>query len=153
MRDSAVLLAGVVMLIALSIWGLDRLVAWCRKSPARYAYLELAASIFLTCCGLAFVIGLQDVRFPSWLIGLALSGVGISGILSVLTRRFSPTLGFLARRGLRCSFCQKAQSEVKKLIAGPGVQICDECVDSCHTIMITEASEQPIDPRPGVPVT
>ncbi|MCJ8277486.1 MAG: hypothetical protein HRT44_00645, partial [Bdellovibrionales bacterium] len=32
---------------------------------------------------------------------------------------------------LRCSFCGKSQNEVKKLIAGPGVYICDECIDLC----------------------
>jgi ATP-dependent Clp protease ATP-binding subunit ClpX len=37
--------------------------------------------------------------------------------------------------GLRCSFCSKAQSEVKRLIAGPGVAICDECVSLCQDIV------------------
>lgn len=36
---------------------------------------------------------------------------------------------------LRCSFCNKAQSDVKKLIAGPNVYICDECVDICNDIL------------------
>ena len=35
---------------------------------------------------------------------------------------------------LRCSFCNKSQREVKKLIAGPTVFICDECVDICLDI-------------------
>ena len=35
---------------------------------------------------------------------------------------------------LRCSFCGKSQKEVKKLIAGPGVYICDECVNVCNDI-------------------
>lgn len=39
---------------------------------------------------------------------------------------------------LRCSFCGKAQSEVKKLIAGPGVYICDECVELCAEIIEEE---------------
>ena len=33
---------------------------------------------------------------------------------------------------LRCSFCGKSQNEVKKLIAGPGVYICDECIELCN---------------------
>ena len=37
--------------------------------------------------------------------------------------------------GLRCSFCNKSQREVKKLIAGPTVFICDECVDICLDII------------------
>lgn len=42
---------------------------------------------------------------------------------------------------LHCSFCGKSQKEVKKLIAGRGVYICDECIDVCHTIMEEEISE------------
>ena len=36
---------------------------------------------------------------------------------------------------LHCSFCGKSQKEVKKLVAGRGVYICNECIDVCHTIM------------------
>ena len=39
---------------------------------------------------------------------------------------------------LLCSFCGKNQSEVKKLIAGPSVFICDECVDLCNDIIVEE---------------
>lgn len=39
---------------------------------------------------------------------------------------------------LRCSFCGKSQKEVKKLIAGPGVYICDECIDLCNDIIVEE---------------
>jgi len=38
----------------------------------------------------------------------------------------------------RCSFCGKSQDEVKKLIAGPTVFICDECIDLCNEIMVEE---------------
>ncbi len=45
----------------------------------------------------------------------------------------------MARKRLyRCSFCGKAQTEVKVLIAGPGVFICDECVDICRPIIEKE---------------
>jgi ATP-dependent Clp protease ATP-binding subunit ClpX len=37
---------------------------------------------------------------------------------------------------LRCSFCGKDQGEVKKLIAGPSVYICNECADICVEIII-----------------
>ena len=40
---------------------------------------------------------------------------------------------------LYCSFCGKSQHEVKKLIAGPSVFICDECVDLCNDIIREEA--------------
>jgi ATP-dependent protease Clp ATPase subunit len=40
-----------------------------------------------------------------------------------------------ADSALRCSFCGKSQSEVKKLIAGPTVRICDACVAICNEIL------------------
>jgi hypothetical protein len=43
---------------------------------------------------------------------------------------------------LRCSFCNKSQHDVKKLIAGPNVQICDECVDICLDIVNQEKKDQ-----------
>ena len=43
---------------------------------------------------------------------------------------------------LRCSFCGKSQEEVKKLIAGPHVYICDECVELCQEIMMEEWNEE-----------
>ena len=42
---------------------------------------------------------------------------------------------------LKCSFCGKSQKQVKKLIAGPGVYICDECVDQCEEIIEEELAE------------
>jgi hypothetical protein len=40
---------------------------------------------------------------------------------------------------LRCSFCNKSQPEVRKLIAGPDVCICDECIDVCNDIIRNDA--------------
>jgi ATP-dependent Clp protease ATP-binding subunit ClpX len=42
---------------------------------------------------------------------------------------------------LKCSFCGKSQKQVKKLIAGPGVYICDECIDLCNEIIEEELAE------------
>src|SRR5437660_11156908 len=45
---------------------------------------------------------------------------------------------------LKCSFCGKSQEQVRKLIAGPGVYICDECVELCNEIIeerLAEATE------------
>jgi ATP-dependent Clp protease ATP-binding subunit ClpX len=42
---------------------------------------------------------------------------------------------------LKCSFCGKSQKQVKKLIAGPGVYICDECIELCNEIMEEERAE------------
>ncbi len=52
---------------------------------------------------------------------------------------------------LKCSFCGKSQKQVKKLIAGPGVYICDECIDLCNEIIeeeLAEASELGLDDLP-----
>ena len=45
------------------------------------------------------------------------------------------------RPGLRCSFCGKSQEEVRKLIAGPDVYICDECISLCNEILTEEEGE------------
>ena len=42
----------------------------------------------------------------------------------------------------RCSFCGKSQDEVKKLIAGPSVYICDECIELCNEIMVEEWAQE-----------
>jgi ATP-dependent Clp protease ATP-binding subunit ClpX len=43
---------------------------------------------------------------------------------------------------LKCSFCGKLQDQVKKLVAGPGVYICDECIELCNEIIEEELSEE-----------
>jgi ATP-dependent Clp protease ATP-binding subunit ClpX len=43
---------------------------------------------------------------------------------------------------LCCSFCGKSQREVKKLIAGPTVYICDECIELCNEIIAEESLKQ-----------
>src|SRR3970040_3172160 len=43
----------------------------------------------------------------------------------------------------RCSFCGKSQEQVRKLIAGQGVYICDECINLCQEIIEEEMLEQP----------
>ena len=45
---------------------------------------------------------------------------------------------------LACSFCGKSQKEVKKLIAGPGVYICDECIDLCNDIIVEEKEREDV---------
>jgi ATP-dependent Clp protease ATP-binding subunit ClpX len=58
---------------------------------------------------------------------------------------------------LKCSFCGKSQEQVRKLIAGPGVYICDECVDLCNEILDEElfdssaAAPQPVPRREQSP--
>ena len=58
------------------------------------------------------------------------------------------------RRGedmLRCSFCGKSQNEVKKLIAGPTVYICNECIDICIEIISDDAQQEQAATRPLLP--
>jgi ATP-dependent Clp protease ATP-binding subunit ClpX len=53
---------------------------------------------------------------------------------------------------LKCSFCGKSQKQVRKLIAGPGVYICDECIDLCNEIIeeeLTETAELSFDHLPN----
>ena len=50
-----------------------------------------------------------------------------------------------------CSFCGKSQAEVRKIIAGPGVYICDSCVNVCKTIIDREVKAQPADGATGKP--
>jgi ClpX C4-type zinc finger len=48
---------------------------------------------------------------------------------------------------LRCSFCHKSSAQVAKLIAGPGVHICDKCVELCRAILEQEAASAVGKPR------
>ena len=50
---------------------------------------------------------------------------------------------------LKCSFCGKSQDQVRKLIAGPGVYICDECIDLCNEILDEELVDSQGNPRSG----
>jgi ATP-dependent Clp protease ATP-binding subunit ClpX len=49
-----------------------------------------------------------------------------------------------------CSFCGKSQAEVRKIIAGPGVYICDSCVNVCKTIIDREVKTPAVDAKPAV---
>ena len=52
---------------------------------------------------------------------------------------------------LNCSFCGKGQDDVKKLIAGPSVYICNECVDLCNDIIEEEVKSEEVDPLEELP--
>jgi len=53
---------------------------------------------------------------------------------------------------LRCSFCNKDQNDVRKLIAGPTVFICDECVEVCNDIIADDNRFESRGPRATLPV-
>jgi len=50
--------------------------------------------------------------------------------------------GDRSQSGLVCSFCGASQEEVRKLIAGPGVYICDQCIDLCNDIILDEVDDE-----------
>ena len=52
--------------------------------------------------------------------------------------------GSSSEKTLYCSFCGKSQHEVKKLIAGPSVFICDECIELCQSVL---DGEDPYEPQ------
>lgn len=65
-------------------------------------------------------------------------------------RRRQPKRESPAKPALRCSFCNKSQDEVRKLIAGPVSNICDECVDVCVDIIAHDrvaASRRMAEPK------
>ncbi|WP_405084212.1 ClpX C4-type zinc finger protein [Microbispora sp. NBC_01389] len=47
----------------------------------------------------------------------------------------------LSEQDIRCSFCSKSKTEVKKMVAGPGVHICNECVGLCAKILAAESAQ------------
>ena len=49
------------------------------------------------------------------------------------------------KKQLKCSFCGKAQEQVKRLVAGPGVYICDECIELCSEIIGEEFEDSSVD--------
>ncbi|MBI3794331.1 MAG: ATP-dependent Clp protease ATP-binding subunit ClpX [Nitrospinae bacterium] len=57
----------------------------------------------------------------------------------------------IGNKDLRCSFCGKSQGEVKKLIAGPMVYICDECIDLCNEIIVEEWNQEKNAAYAGLP--
>jgi len=78
--------------------------------------------------------------------GYAKNPTGLRGPSTWLLRhaRSSHTAGD-GRDLVKCSFCGLEQSEVKRLMAGPGVCICDECVDVGHNVFEEETRSGPCD--------
>ena len=62
----------------------------------------------------------------------------------------SETQGAATTVQVRCSFCGKPGSEVEKVIAGPGVYICNQCIDLCNEILKAERGES-AKPKPQLP--
>jgi hypothetical protein len=119
-------------------WLLFKLIAHLRQSASRYRWFELFTCLFLVSWGFLILFRVPKGEWSAWWAwfagGSILAGAMNLGI--VLRERFGRL------RTLRCSFCNKSQRDVKKLIAGPRVYICDECVEICLTI-INEDKQQP----------
>jgi hypothetical protein len=75
----------------------------------------------------------KDWLFPGG--GVAITAAALR-LLSRLRSRPEP-----ATEELSCNFCYKSQAEVKRLIAGPGVYVCDECIDLCDEIIDEEGAD------------
>src|SRR5215218_10239112 len=52
---------------------------------------------------------------------------------------------------LTCSFCGKSQNDVRKLIAGPGVYVCNECIDICNEIINDDEQTTTVAARTALP--
>ena len=56
-----------------------------------------------------------------------------------------------SKKGVRCSFCGKHESQVRRMIQGPGVRICDECIQLCMSILGDEFEEPPTHSQEALP--
>ena len=54
-------------------------------------------------------------------------------------------------KSVRCSFCGKRQEEVDRIIAGPGVYICNECIGLCNSILAEEEMDEQISLEEEIP--
>ena len=129
----AVVLAGIG-------WLQLRLIAYLRQSAARYRWFELFICLFLIGAGFVVISNAPgEIRSVGWLwlLGAGFIFVGATSLEPLLRARF------IRSKTLRCSFCNKSQRDVRKLIAGPQVHICDECVGSCITIIKEDTASEP----------
>ena len=77
------------------------------------------------------------MQWRFWQASLSLCGSGYTKEGGEGLFRFSDEKG-----QLKCSFCGKAQDQVKRLVAGPGVYICDECIELCNEIIEEELNDE-----------
>jgi hypothetical protein len=123
----ALVLAGVAFM-------LFRIIGRLRRTASRYRWFELFTAVFLA--GWGFLMLFMPRRTWPWWWPIFAGGGTLSGGIylgEVLMLRFQrkATGGIL-----RCSFCNKSQRDVRRLIAGPtSYYICDECVEICRKIV------------------
>jgi ClpX C4-type zinc finger len=103
-------------------------------------------------------VGDTAVRFPTAIVGFCAEGILRLCVVrrtrgSPLRKaRMSKVTGSDSKNTLFCSFCGKSQHEVRKLIAGPTVFICDECVELCKDIIQEENKSSLVKSRDGIPL-
>ena len=119
------------IVLAVAAWLLVKLIGRLRQSAERYRWFELFVCLFLIAWGFLILLGVPRSEWSIW--WACFGGASILGgsmELGVVLRS-----RFRRRAILRCSFCNKSQHDVRKLVAGPGVYICDECVDICVAVI------------------
>jgi hypothetical protein len=147
MSDPWVALGALIAFLVLTTWVLFRLIEWLRRAKTRYFFFDLFAALFLLGFGLMF-LSLAPRSGFSLGMGIMMVVAGGTGLGALLNQRFGTggptgTRYSLWKKLLRCSFCNKSQRDVQKLIAGPNVYICDECVAICLTILKEEGGHEP----------
>jgi hypothetical protein len=133
----------VLVLLAVVLAGLAwlqlRLIDYLRRSASRYRWFELFTCVFLIAFGF-FLVSSAARELGSvgwiWLLGAGCILSGLTSLEPVLRARF------VGSKTLRCSFCNKSQHDVRKMIAGPQVHICDECVAVCVTIITKDSATE-----------
>lgn len=126
-----VLVILAVVLIGIG-WLQLRLIAYLRRSASRYRWFELFTCVFLVAVGVMMLRGVpRDLWSVGWLwlVGAGCIFSGLTSLEPILRTRF------IGSKTLRCSFCNKSEGHVRKLIAGPQAFICDECVAVCDCII------------------
>jgi drug/metabolite transporter superfamily protein YnfA len=144
-------LGALAAALAAVAFGLFAVLGWLRKTPARYFFFELFACVCMLAFGVLFMTSLPQARIPASVIGLFITAFSAWSLFVLLARRLNWTWAWTPLRRktlLRCSFCNKSQRDVKKLIAGPAVYICDECVDICLTIIQEDKKSEPAPESP-----
>ena len=134
----------VLVMLAVVLTGIGwlqlRLIAYLRRSAWRYRWFELFTCLFLIAVGFMMLRGAPRQLISVgwlWLLGAGCILSGLTSLEPVLRARF------IRSKILRCSFCNKSQRDVRKLIAGPQVHICDECVAVCTTILEEDTASEP----------
>lgn len=139
------LLASLALALSGIAWLLFKGIAYLRKRGSRYRWFELFTCLFLVAWGFFILLKFPHDRWTTWWALFAGGSIfaGATNLGVVFLDRFA------GGKVLRCSFCNKSHRDVKKLVAGPRVFICDECIDICVTIIREDKVLEPTpDPVP-----